>query len=229
MTKCTPHRADIVCILCKKYGPASRPVRSKARCCKNRAAVHVTKCRLAVPVQAGDIVLHEEERLTSESKFYIVESGRIDCYKTFEARARTHNVMAYANASTGERRFGGARESKTLFACAEACHFTVSSTYACVPYLHVTPESLLSMTFHWMMASRQVQTLSSSSLRHWDITLTVEECPSAGQPEARCDQACRQLLRRGRTGYLWPHVRRRMHSDPAHPGAQTLATHLLHV
>lgn len=89
----------------KKHGPASRPVRSKARCFENRAAVHVTKCRLAVHVQAGDIVLHEEERLTSESKFYIVESGRIDCYKTFEARACTHNVLACAEASHGKKHF----------------------------------------------------------------------------------------------------------------------------
>ena len=102
-------------------------------------------------MQAGDIVLHEEERLTSESKIYIVESGRIDCYKTFEARACTRNVLA----SNGEGLFlGDAREPETIFACVDACHFKNVFHSCLCANLHITPETLFSITFHWMMASK---------------------------------------------------------------------------
>ena len=38
-------------------------------------------------LQEGECILREGEPLTTESKFYIIEAGTVECWKLFEARA----------------------------------------------------------------------------------------------------------------------------------------------
>lgn len=49
---------------------------------ENRAAM--ADCLLPEVVQDGEYILKEGERLTAESKFYLIESGTVECSKTFQ-------------------------------------------------------------------------------------------------------------------------------------------------
>jgi hypothetical protein len=47
----------------------------------------IADCLTTERFQDGDLVLKEGEELTSDSKFYIIDAGSIECYKNFGVRA----------------------------------------------------------------------------------------------------------------------------------------------
>ena len=44
----------------------------------------IADCLRRETFSAGESIIHEGEDLKSDAKFYIVEKGVIECYKTFE-------------------------------------------------------------------------------------------------------------------------------------------------
>eukprot|EP00884_Botryococcus_braunii_P021182 jgi/Botrbrau1/7748/Bobra.0159s0177.1 len=58
---------------------------------ENRAAI--ADCLAAETFEDGQMILKEGEPLTAESKFYLIESGSVECSKTFEGVKKVTTVL----------------------------------------------------------------------------------------------------------------------------------------
>jgi hypothetical protein len=66
----------------------------------------IADCLATEMFQEGEAVLREEEPLTSDAKFYIVDQGHVECFKTFNVRPRHTLIVVVNSRSSTQERWG---------------------------------------------------------------------------------------------------------------------------